>query len=139
MKNKNELGATGIDIVSGIIIFIISTAVVIGLYYQIYITTTETKIHQVAIGCITEIFEKIDLIKYEEVTNEKVKELINQSKLSKYFNEEKNGSSVEYSVTNYSTQSGAEEDLVKQVNITVIYKVAGNITTLPINKIKIRE
>ena len=139
MKNKNELGATGIDIVSGIIIFIISTAVVISLYYQIYITTTQTKIHQVAIGCITEIFEEIDLINYDEVTETKVKDMIDEKKLSEYFNKEKNDSSVEYSVIDFSTQSGAKQDLVKQVNITVIYKVGDNITTLPMSKIKIRE
>lgn len=127
------------DVVSGLVIFMISTAVVISLYYQIYITTTQTKIHQVAIGCITEIFEEIDLVNYSEITTEKVKEMIDKSKLSEYFNEEKNDSHVEYSVTNYNEQTGTTQDLVKKINITIVYTVGDTTTTLPINKIKIRE
>lgn len=49
MKVKKEKGIIGTDIVSGIIIFIISSALVVNFYYQIYVTSAEIKIHQVAI------------------------------------------------------------------------------------------
>ena len=140
MKNKKEQGASLIDVVTAMMIFIISAGVVISMYYQIYVTTVKTKIHQVAIGCITDVFEKIDLESYENVTEEKVKELIKQSGLDDYFNKEKNDSKVECTVTSY--KEGSEDtklDLVKKINITVEYTVAGKTTKLPINKIKIRE
>lgn len=142
MKNKKERGASLIDVVSGIIIFTISTGVVISMYYQIYLTMAKTKIHQVAISCMTEVFEKIDLESYDSITKEKVDELIEASGLNEYFNESKNESKVTCSVTNFkdSAPEGEERlDLVKQINITVEYTVAGKTTTLPINKIKIRE
>ncbi len=140
MKNKKEQGASLIDVVSAMMIFIISAGVVISMYYQIYVTTVKTKIHQVAIGCITDVFEKIDLESYENVTEEKVKELIKESGLNDYFNEEKNDSKVDCTVTNYKDSSeDTKLDLVKKINITVEYTVAGKTTKLPINKIKIRE
>ena len=142
MKNKKERGASLIDVVSGIIIFTISTGVVISMYYQIYLTMAKTKIHQVAISCMTEVFEKIDLENYDSITEERVNKLIEESGLNNYFNESKNESTVTCSVTNFkdSAPEGEERlDLVKQINITVEYTVAGKTTTLPINKIKIRE
>ena len=142
MKNKKERGASLIDVVSGIIIFTISTGVVISMYYQIYLTMAKTKIHQVAISCMTEIFEKIDLESYDLITTDEVNKLIKESGLNDYFNESKNESKVTCSVTNFkdSAPEGEERlDLVKQINITVKYTVAGKTTTLPINKIKIRE
>ena len=137
MKNKSEAGATGMDVVSGIIIFVVSTAVVISLYYQIYIVATQIKVHQFVIGCITEIFEKIDLESYENITEENVKKLIEESDLNDYFNEYNNY--VECSLIQYSKESGVSQDLIKKVNITVTYTVGNNTTTLPLNKIKIRE
>ena len=142
MKNKKERGASLIDVVSGIIIFTISTGVVISMYYQIYLTMAKTKIHQVAISCMTEVFEKIDLESYDLITTDEVNKLIKESGLNDYFNESKNESTVTCSVTKFkdSAPEGEERlDLVKQINITVKYTVAGKTTTLPINKIKIRE
>ena len=139
MKNKKESGMTSMDIISGIIIFMISTTVVLSLYYQIYITTAEIKIHQAAIGYITEIFEKIDLESYENVTKEKVESMIKETKMDEYFSKEKNDSTIECSLINYHDASGVSKDLVKKINITVTYTVAGNTTKLPMNKIKVRE
>ena len=95
----------------------------------------QTKVHQVAVGCITEIFEKIDLENYEKITTDRVKEMINESGMDSYFNEEKNDSSIECSITNYS----AENDIVKKINITVIYTVGNQQITFPISKIKVKE
>ena len=136
---RSEKGATGIDVAGGIIVFIIASVAIVSFYYQIYVTTVTTKIHEVAIGCIVEIFEEIDLESYDSITQERVGELIEQSGMNQYFNEEKNKSHVEYSLTNYANDEGAEEDIIKKINITVVYTVDGNKVTYPIDKIKIRE
>ncbi len=139
MKKSNEKGATGIDIVGGLIIFVLASALVVNIYYQIFVTTVSTKVHQVATGCITEIFEKIDLENYENITEDRIEQMIEEAKMTEYFNEEKNSSHVEYSLTNYAEKSGVEEDLLKMINITVVYNIGGNEVTFPMNKIKVRE
>ena len=139
MKIKCEAGATGMDIVSGIMIFMLSAAVVVSMYYQIYVITTQIKVHQYAIGCITDIFEKIDLESYDSITEDKIKELIDKSGLNTYFNEVKNDSRVDYYLENYQSESKVEQDLVKKINITVVYNVGETQMTLPISKIKVRE
>ena len=106
MKIKSERGVTGLDVASGLIIFVISSAVVLSLYYQIYIISTQIKVHQAAIGCITEIFEKIDLENYDNITNTRIEEMIEESGMNEYFNKDKNDSYVQYSLTNYSEQIG---------------------------------
>ena len=136
---RSERGATGIDVAGGIIIFIISSVAIVSFYYQIYVTTVMTKVHEVAIGYIVDIFEKIDLESYSSITDAKVKQLIEDSGMNADFNEEKNKSHVESSVTNYATKEGLDKDIIKIVNITVVYTVAGNEVTYPINKVKIKE
>lgn len=65
--------------------------------------------------------------------------MIEESGMNEYFNKDKNDSYVQYSLTNYSEQIGASEDLIKKINITVVYQVGDHITTVPMNKIKVRE
>lgn len=140
MKINNEKGATGIDVATGLIIFIVASVAVVNLYYQIYVTSVTIKIHEVAVGCITEVFERIDLENYDTITEEKVGQMIDDANMNKYFNETKNKSHVEYSVSNYSDETGGfAEDIVKRINITVVYTISGNQVTFPINKLKVRE
>ena len=61
IKTKSEKGVTGIDIATGLVIFVLTSVVVINLYYQIYINTISTKVHAVLVSCVTEVFERIDL------------------------------------------------------------------------------
>ena len=139
MKKYHEKGATGIDIVGGMVIFAFASVLVVNLYYQIFVTTVSTKVHQVATGCITEVFEKIDLENYQDITDARVKEMINEAKMNDYFNEEKNSSHVEYSIINYAKEAGEEEDILKKITITVVYNIGGNEVTFPMSKIKVRE
>ena len=139
IKLKSEKGVTGIDLASGLIIFVISSVIVINLYYQIYINSISTKIHEVIVGCVTEIFEKVDLEDYDKVTDDNLKKWITESKLDEYFNYEKNGSFVDHSITKYTDKVTDAKDLVKQINITVEYEVGGNRVKFPMNKLKIKE
>ena len=139
MRIKSEKGLTGIDVASGILIFVIASAVIVNLYYQIYVITVQTRVHEVAIGCITEVFERIDFIDYDEVTEEEIGKIIDESNMNKYFNKEKNNSFVDYSLKNYKDESEVEKDLIKKVKITVFYTVGNKQISFPMSKIKIRE
>ncbi len=139
MKKYHEKGATGIDIVGGLVIFAFSSIFVVNLYYQIYVTTVSTKVHEVATGCITEVFEKIDLEDYDNITEERIRTFIEEAKMNEYFNREKNNSYVEFSLLNYAQAAGEEEDILKKIYITVVYNIGGNEVTFPMSKIKIRE
>lgn len=90
-------------------------------------------------GCITEIFEKIDLENYDNITEERISNMITESGLNDYFNEEKNKSHVDFTITNYKEEAEVEEDLIKKINITVTYKIGGKNITFPISKVKVRE
>ena len=139
IKLRSEKGVSGIDIASGLIIFVISSVVVINIYYQIYMNTISTKVHEVVIGCISDIFERIDLEKYENVNEDNLKKWITEYKLDEYFNYEKNGSTVSYTITKYTDKIADAKDLVKQINITVEYEIGGNYVKFPMNKLKIKE
>ncbi len=140
MKINSEKGVTGIDVATGLIIFIISSVAIVNLYYQIYVNAVTIKIHEVAVGCITDVFEKIDLENYDSITEEKVGQMISEAGMNDYFNETKNKSHVEYSLSKYSDETGGfAEDIIKKINITVVYTISGKQVTFPINKIKIRE
>ena len=79
MRIKSERGATGIDVAGGLIIFVAASAIIVTMYYQIYMNVAIAKIHEVAIGCVTEIFEQIDLENYDDITDTKVQSLIEQN------------------------------------------------------------
>ena len=122
MRIKSERGATGIDVAGGLIIFVAASAIIVTLYYQIYMNVAIAKIHEVAIGCVTEIFEQIDLENYDDITDTKVQSLIEQSKINQY-----------------SDEIESAEDIVKKIKITVTYSVNGQEREFKMNKIKIRE
>ena len=97
------------------------------------------KIHEVTIGCVTEIFEQIDLENYDDITDTKVQSLIEQSKINQYFDESRNHSTITYTIEKYSDEIESAEDIVKKIKITVTYSVNGQEREFKMNKIKIRE
>lgn len=139
MRIKSERGATGIDVAGGLIIFVAASAIIVTLYYQIYMNVAIAKIHEVAIGCVTEIFEQIDLENYDDITDTKVQSLIEQSKINQYFDKSRNHSTITYTIEKYSDEIESAEDIVKKIKITVTYSVNGQEREFKMNKIKIRE
>lgn len=140
MKIKNERGITGIDIVGGLIIFMFASSAILVMYYNLYVNVTSIKIHETAIGIITDIFEKIDLENYDEITETKIAELISDSGANEYFSKEKNNSNISYELEKYTDiNSYAKMDLVKKIKITVKYQINGENKEVSLYKIKIKE
>lgn len=139
MKVKCEKGFTGIDIVTSLVLFMIASSVILAMYFNLYVNTVTIKIHETAIGIITDIFEKIDLENYDNITENKISELINSSGANEYFNEEKNHSNITFKLQKYSDENPGIEDLVKKINVTIKYQINGTEKQVSLNKIKIRE
>ena len=134
-KEKNEKGATGIDIATGAVIFILFTSTIFTLYLQIYKQSALVKIHQDIIGYMVEICEDIDMKSYEETEdlNQYGQQVVSQVNLptNKYtltLTEEK------YIETNPEAQ-----DLVKKIKISIKYTFDNKEREIQINKIKIKE
>lgn len=139
MKIKSEKGITGTDITVGIILFLLASSVIFTLFHNIYMTVIEIKIHEVAVGVITDIFENIDLENYENLTETKLQKIINDSNAKNYFNLIQDKSKVEYKIEKYSDINPNAEDIVKKIKIVVNYKINGISKKISMNKIKIRE
>lgn len=139
MKVKSEKGITGMDMAGGLVIFTMAAASILTIYYNIYINAISIKIHQTAVGYIAELFERVDLENYENITKENVDKYIEQTGMLNYFNEEKNHSSVETVVYKYSDNTSGKEDLVKKVQVIIKYTINGKQTKFQMDKIKIKE
>lgn len=140
MKIKSEKGITGIDVAGGLLIFVLTAAGILTLYYNIYVNSISIKIHQTAIAYIAEVFERIDLENYENITRQSVGQFIADTGMLDYFNEEKNNSSIEYEVYKYSdSNSEVTHDLVKKVQVILKYTINGKEVKFPMNKLKVKE
>ena len=63
-KIKKEKGATGLDVATGVVIFMLFSTFILTLYVQIYKQTSIIKIHEDAMGYIISICEDIDMRNY---------------------------------------------------------------------------
>lgn len=134
MKIREEKGITGIDVATGIVIFIIASTVILELYYQIYVHTVSIKIHETAIGYITEIFESIDLAQYDDVdTVEEIENNIIKDTIKSPYQ-------YQVEIDKYSEDVPESKDLVERITIKISYNINEKENrSFEMNKIKIRE
>ena len=143
MKTLNEKGVVGADVVVGILVFIIGSVSALFLYSNMYSVVTKIGINEKIIGCITDIFEKVDDELYDNINDEKMQQIIASANIPEAFK-------IEYSITNYKdtveakrAQSGTTgediEDLVKRVTINVKYSIDKADRNFTIGRIKVRE
>lgn len=124
MKKNNALA--GIDIVIAVVAIIIFSTLILSL-----ITTNVTgnvKVARETIATIymTEIFEKIGLADYDDVTEDENNEFISENVLGDY--------EVEFSVTQYPK----EEDILKIVKLTLKYEIGGKTYECSMERLKAR-
>lgn len=75
---KDQKGMTGVDITISILIIAMFTSIVMTLVYNVYVTSVTQKRATVASNYLVDIFEYIDQINYDEVTNENIIDKINE-------------------------------------------------------------
>ena len=68
-KLRSEKAATGLDITTGALVFVLFTTLIFTLYLQIFKQSSIVKIHQDALGYIIQICENIDMESYETTEN----------------------------------------------------------------------
>lgn len=134
-KMKNEKGATGIDIATGAMIFILFTSTIFALYLQIYKQSALVKIHQDIVGYMIEICEDIDMKSYEETEdlNQYGEQIVSQIDLptDKY--------TLTLTKEKYIQDNPDAQDLVKRIKINIKYNFDNKEREIQINKIKIKE
>lgn len=128
---KSDFGFTMTDLVIAMIIFLIFSGLVVTAFYSSYVVNSKTKITASATNYSIQILEDIDKITYDEVQNGM--ENMYRQKFSI-----PNGYSLKMKVTNYN-EGNDKEDLIKNVKLTIEYKIAGDTEKIVINKIKVKE
>lgn len=149
---KSEKGITGIDITISILMIAIFTAIVATLSYNIYVTSVTQKRTAVASNYLIDIFEYIDKIDYESVTEDNIisefQTLIHGSDTSKNIisikkseatEELKTPYRVEITVENYNDTAEGKEDIIKTVTLKIKYNVAKKEEMIQIKRLKLRE
>ena len=163
MNLKNEKGAIGTDAFISILVITLFVGLIATLTYNIYIATMETKRTSQATAYIVEIFEHIDKLYYNDVTESNLVDYIN----NKYNNAENAEADSEISdiniasarnVTNIENTDETKEllttpykievsikpyneqfDLVKTITVTVKYDVGMEEQKLTMTKVKAKE
>lgn len=128
---KSDFGFTMTDLVIAMIIFLIFSGLVVTAFYSSYVVNSKTKITASATNYSIQILEDIDKITYDEVQNGM--ENMYRQKFSI-----PNGYSLKMEVTNYN-EGNDKEDLIKNVKLTIEYKIVGDTEKIVINKIKVKE
>ena len=129
---KDNKAITLTDVVVGIVILILFVGVFSTAFYSIYKYNVDVKLDAVAAGYVVKIAEYIDLIAYDEVTNDLNESINTTIDLPEGFN-----TSIE--VEDYTDTHSNTEDIVKTVTIKINYSLLGETNTYSVRKIKIKE
>lgn len=154
---KNNNGFATSDALIAILIIALFTGIIASLLYNIYLSNASLKRMSKANGYIIDVFEYIDKIYYDDVNEDNLIAYFN----NKYYYQE-NGVNpkqdvdvmagtdittlntpfkVIINVQNYNGIEGNENklDLVKQITMSVTYKLGGKDQKVEIKRIKSRE
>ncbi len=134
-KLRSEKAATGLDITTGALVFVLFTTLIFTLYLQIFKQSSIVKIHQDALGYIIQICENIDMESYETTENiEQYKDNIIDEinfPIDRY--------NLDLSVEKYTDIHPEAQDIVKRIKVSVSYVFDGEERKIEINKIKVKE
>lgn len=138
MKNTKKLkimekgGFSGVEITVAILILMIFISLINVLFVNIYLQHTDSKRYSEATAYATQIMEQIEKMYYNEVTNQNLAQKVLEMNIP-------NGYSVQIQVDNYNADDATKEDLVKNVIITINYKVGKQEKSVSFETIKAKE
>ena len=137
---KSNKGITGADAVLGVALAILFSGIIATLSYNIYVTSSSLKRSSKALEYITSTFEYVATQYYDNVTEDNIKEYINNLDEKISTNEGK-PYKAQVSVTNYNQIEGNTDklDLVKEITMSVTYKLGDKDQTIEIKTAKSRE
>ena len=137
---KSNKGITGADAVLGVALAILFSGIIATLSYNIYVTSSSLKRLSKALEYITSTFEYVATQYYDNVTEDNIKEYINNLDEKISTNEGK-PYKAQVSVTKYNQIEGNTDklDLVKEITMSVTYKLGDKDQTIEIKTAKSRE
>ncbi|MGN1303147.1 MAG: hypothetical protein ACI4VO_05940 [Clostridia bacterium] len=138
---KSNKGITGADAVLGVALAILFSGIIATLSYNIYVTTSSLKRSSKALEYITSTFEYVATQYYDNVTEDNIKNYISTKLDGKISINEGTPYKAQVSVTNYNQMEGNTDklDLVKEITMSVTYKLGDKDQTIEIKTAKSRE
>lgn len=124
---KSNKGFTMQDVAIAIVVLVLFTGIICGIYTSIYKIQAQTKLNAVATLYAIRILENIDKISYDEV---------NETQLSRWKTEYNipDDMNVQLQTSQYNT-----ENTIKKVILTINYKFSGNTEKIIFEKFKAKE
>lgn len=160
-KIKKENGFAGSDALIAVLIIVLFTGIIATIIYNIYLSNASIKRMGTSTKYITNIFENMDKAYYDDVTLTGLKNYINtnsdlfstsenQINISSNNTSESNESigttdnpryTINVYIEYYNKTTGNEDklDLVKQITVTVIYKLGNKNQEITMTRVKSRE
>ncbi len=137
-KIKSNGGYSGIEIAISLGIISITLVILAALYFNMYIGNIEIERRTQALNYASQIFEKVSEYYYSEVTPENFAITQNSSGNNEVAGIEIPKSyEVLVNIQNYKTNEAT--DVVKNVQITITYKVGNKDNTITLNRFKTKE
>lgn len=121
-KIKQNKGFTSQDVVISIIIIVIFVSLITTLFYNFYISTSAKNRNAIALNCIIDVIEQAKMLKYDELDQTKIEELLGTLKSNKTI---PNGYEVSVELQKYNELEGNtdKKDLIKILKVKVQYLV----------------
>lgn len=121
-KIKQNKGFTSQDVVISIIIIVIFVSIITTLFYNFYISTSAKNRNAIALNCIIDVIEQAKMLKYDELDQTKIEELLGTLKSDKTI---PNGYEVSVELQKYNELEGNtdKKDLIKILKVKVQYLV----------------
>ena len=132
---RSERGYTGVDVAIAIAMLAIFTTIIATIFSNIYMQYVDGQRNATASAYMSSLAERIDRMYYNEVTQSGINTIIDGMLIP-------DGYSLTANVKRYVPEGYTEstsEDLVKEIEIIISYKVGSGTRTLKINKIKAKE
>lgn len=138
---KSNKGITGADAVLGVALAILFSGIIATLSYNIYVTSSSLKRSSKALEYITSTFEYVATQYYDNVTEDNIKNYISTKLDRKISINEGTPYKAQVSVTKYNQIEGNTDklDLVKEITMSVTYKLGDKDQTIEIKTAKSRE
>lgn len=138
---KSNKGITGADAVLGVALAILFSGIIATLSYNIYVTSSSLKRSSKALEYITSTFEYVATQYYDNVTEDNIKNYISTKLDGKISINEGTPYKAQVSVTNYNQMEGNTDklDLLKEITMSVTYKLGDKDQTIEIKTAKSRE
>lgn len=133
MTVKKNNGFVAVDMVLAILGIMIFSGLIVSLMYNNALENLKIKRETLAVIYLTETLENIGIANYEDVTTENIQNFIpSDLKEKKYDMEITLSEDIELS----STQ---DEEIIKKVTATILYKVGNKDYELSMERTKIKE